>query len=143
MRLPFALLNLNEKYMLKEAPVSLQIRIKDHAITRDFFVNKLGLKHIDLGPKVPAMYEAGDGTMIVAYSGEPTHPEHTVGMFLVKDVEAEVRELQGKGVKFEEYDMPDLKTVNGIATWDEQKSAWFKDPDGYIFALMTAPATKT
>jgi catechol 2,3-dioxygenase-like lactoylglutathione lyase family enzyme len=130
--------------MLKDAPVMAQIRIKDHAVTRDFFVNKLGLKHIDLGPEVPAMYEAGNGTMIVAYSGEPTHPEHTVATFVVNDVEAEVKELQAKGVKFEEYDMPEMeiKTVNGVATWGEgdkmQKSAWFKDPDGYTFALMSA-----
>jgi catechol 2,3-dioxygenase-like lactoylglutathione lyase family enzyme len=128
--------------MLKDAPVCVQIRIKDHAITRDFFVNKLGLKHHDLGPDVPAMYEAGNGTMIVAYSGEPTHPAHTVGTFAVQDVEAEVKELKAKGVKFEEYDMPEIKTVNGVVTWGEgektQKAAWFKDPDGYIFGLMTA-----
>jgi catechol 2,3-dioxygenase-like lactoylglutathione lyase family enzyme len=121
--------------LLNEAPVSVMIRIKDHAATQDFYVNKLGLKHIDLGPNVPAIYEAGAGTKILAYSGEPTQPEHTVGSFMVADVESAVKELQAKGVVFEEYDLPDLKTVNGVATWDDIKSAWFKDPDGYIWAL--------
>jgi catechol 2,3-dioxygenase-like lactoylglutathione lyase family enzyme len=121
--------------LLKEAPVSVMIRIKDHAVTRDFYVNKLGLKHVDLGPNVPAIYEAGSGTKIFAYSGEPSHPESTVGTFAVEDVEAVVKELQAKGVAFEEYDLPDLKTVNGVASWDDVKSAWFKDPDGYIWAL--------
>ncbi len=120
---------------LSEAPVAAMIRIKDHAVTREFFVNKLGLKHVDLGPKAPAMYEAGNGTMIIAYSGEPTHPANTVAAFAVDDVEATVADLKSKGVVFEEYDMPDLKTVNGVATWDKYKSAWFKDPDGYIFAI--------
>lgn len=124
---------------LSEAPVSVMIRIQDHATTRDFYVNKLGLKHIDLGKYVPAIYEAGSGTKIYAYSGEPTPPESTVGTFVVDDVEATVQELKSKGVAFEEYDMPEMKTVDGVASWSDGtqtvKSAWFKDPDGYIFAL--------
>ncbi|MFO0704492.1 MAG: VOC family protein [Candidatus Andersenbacteria bacterium] len=120
---------------LSQAPVSVMIRVKDHATSRAFYADKLGLTHIDKGPMAPAMYEAGNGTRIIAYSGEPTSPAHTVGNFSVDDVEATVAELKAKGVVFEEYDLPDLKTVNGIATWDKYKSAWFKDPDGYIFAI--------
>jgi len=120
---------------LNQAPVSVMVRVKDHKISREFYVGKLGLKHIDKGPMAPAIYEAGNGTMIVAYSGEPTHPESTIGNFSVDDVEATVKELKAKGVVFEEYDMPDLKTVDGIATWENFKSAWFKDPDGYIYAI--------
>lgn len=121
--------------LLSEAPVSVMIRVKDHAVSRTFYTEHLGLKHTDLGPSIPAIYEAGKGTRIVAYSGEPTHPESTVATFTVADVEATVKELQATGVTFEEYDLPDLKTVNGVATWDNVKAAWFKDPDGYIFAL--------
>ena len=36
---------------------------------------------------------------------------------------------------FEEYDMPGLKTVNGIAEIGGVKGAWFKDPDGNILAI--------
>jgi len=126
---------------LSDAPASVQIRIKDHAATRAFYKDKLGLEHVDLGPDVPAVYKAGKGTIIIAYSGEPTHPEHTIGNFQVDDVEATVKELQGRGVTFEEYDMPELKTVNGIASWGDHKMAWFKDPDGYIWGL-NAPYQK-
>ena len=111
------------------------IRIKDHATTRDFYVNKLGLTHEDPGPNAPALYKAGNGTMIMAYSGEPTRPEHSIGSFLVDSVEQTVKELKDKGVTFEEYDMGPLKTVDGIATLGTNKSAWFKDPDGYLWAL--------
>lgn len=122
---------------LSKAIVSAQIRISDHAATRAFYEGKLGLIHHDYGKDVPAVYEAGNGSLIVAYSGKPTHPEHTVGNFAVDDVAATVKELQAKGVKFEDYDMPELKTVNGIAEWDGYKTAWFKDPDGYTWQITT------
>jgi hypothetical protein len=34
---------------------------------------------------------------------------------MVRDVEAMVADLRGKGVAFEDYDLPGVKTVNGIA----------------------------
>lgn len=114
------------------------IRIKNHAPTRDFYANKLGLKHIDLGPNTPAIYEAGNGTTIMAYTGEPTAPTHTVGSFVVENVDKTVEELKAKGVVFEEYEMGKIKTVNGVATMGDHKSAWFKDPDGYIWAINQA-----
>ena len=43
--------------------------------------------------------------------------------------------LREKGVEFEEYDMPGLKTTAGVAESGGMRSAWFKDPDGNILAL--------
>ena len=62
---------------------------------------------------------------------------HTAASFNVEDIEAEVRELKSKGVKFEEYNIPSmhLKTVNSIATLDKIKSAWFKDTEGNILSI--------
>ncbi len=54
------------------------------------------------------------------------------------DVEAEVAELKGRGVVFEEYDLPGMKTVNGIATGGGSKAAWFKDSEGNIMAVIEA-----
>lgn len=48
----------------------------------------------------------------------------------VADVAAEVAELRARGVVFEEYDMPGIKTVNGIATGGGAKTTWFKDTEG-------------
>ena len=79
--------------------------------------------------------------MLYIYQRGPTKADHTVVSFGVKDVESEVKELRGKGIKFEEYDIPEmsLKTVNGIATWSgeewQTKSAWFKDPEGNILGV--------
>ena len=37
---------------------------------------------------------------------------------------------------FEDYDMPGIKTVNSIATAGGAKSAWFRDTEGNIMALI-------
>ncbi|WP_062398892.1 hypothetical protein [Methanogenium cariaci] len=47
------------------------------------------------------------------------------------DIEAETQDLREKGIMFDEFDLPELKTVNGIATGvGGDKSAWFKDTEG-------------
>jgi catechol 2,3-dioxygenase-like lactoylglutathione lyase family enzyme len=53
----------------------------------------------------------------------------------VSDLAAEMAQLRGRGVVFEEYDMPGLKTVNGVVDFGPAKVAWFKDPDGNTFEL--------
>jgi predicted enzyme related to lactoylglutathione lyase len=60
----------------------------------------------------------------------------------VADVEREVAELRARGVIFEEYDGPGLKTVNGIATGGGARAAWFKDTEGNILALIESIDTR-
>jgi hypothetical protein len=52
------------------------------------------------------------------------------------DIEGLVGALQARGVVFEEYDMPGLKTVNGIATTGPNRAAWFKDSEGNILGIV-------
>jgi catechol 2,3-dioxygenase-like lactoylglutathione lyase family enzyme len=51
------------------------------------------------------------------------------------DLEAEVAALKARGVKFEEYDLPNFKTVNSIVTTPLGRSAWFKDSEGNMLGL--------
>jgi hypothetical protein len=51
-----------------------------------------------------------------------------------------VADLRGKGVTFEEYDLPGVKTVNGIAELGGTRGAWFKDPEGNILSVVQLPA---
>ena len=53
----------------------------------------------------------------------------------VDDIESTVAALRERGVTFEEYDTPDIRTVYGIATFDDFKAAWIRDPDGNVIAL--------
>jgi hypothetical protein len=60
---------------------------------------------------------------------------HTLAGWVVEDIEAVVAELRNRGVVFEEYDFPGLKTVNGVAELSTERTAWFKDSEGNILAI--------
>jgi hypothetical protein len=62
--------------------------------------------------------------------------QHTLGGWSVENIEAEVAELRARGLTFEEYDTPQLKTVNGVATIGTNKAAWFRDSEGNILGLI-------
>ncbi len=48
--------------------------------------------------------------------------------------------LRDRGVSFEEYDLLDLKTENGVfSDGSGFKAAWLKDPDGNILGLEQLP----
>jgi predicted enzyme related to lactoylglutathione lyase len=55
---------------------------------------------------------------------------------LVDDIERVVSDLKAGGVVFEEYDLPELKTVDSIADFEGGRAAWFKDSEGNILALV-------
>jgi hypothetical protein len=83
------------------------------------------------------VYEFAGGTACFMYPTPNAGTSKASQAFWeVADVEREVAELKAKGVKFEDYDMPGMKTVNGILTAGGAKAAWFKDPDGNIMAVI-------
>ena len=121
--------------MLKNAPIVPYIPVSDVPRARRFYEQVLGLQ-----PKEEyaggVIYPCGKGSTVFMYrsAGAGTSKASTA-FWAVDDVEAEVTALKAKGVVFEEYDMPGLVTVNGIATGGGAKTAWFKDPDGNILAV--------
>ena len=118
--------------MLTNAMVAPTLPAVDLKRARKFYEQKLGLKVVMEDPSPGIMLQCGKGTMMYAYQRAATKADHTVASFAVDNVEAEVKELKAKGIKFEDYDMPGIKTVGGIATMGDMKAAWFKDTEGNI-----------
>ena len=122
--------------MLKDSPIVPYIPASDIPRARRFYEQKVGLvprQEIAGG----VVYECGNGSWIFLYqSGGAGTSAASQAFWQVKDVEAEVRELKSRGVVFEDYDLPGIKTVDGIATMGDTKGAWFKDSEGNIFALI-------
>lgn len=114
------------------------IPVSDLKKSTDFFESKLGLKRSTMAtPPDGVLYESSDKTYLYLYQRPPSHAEHTLASFAVTNIEAAVAELTQKGVAFEHYDLPDLKTDSrGIMTMGTAKAAWFKDPDGNIFSIL-------
>ncbi|HEY6736985.1 MAG TPA: VOC family protein [Candidatus Saccharimonadia bacterium] len=127
--------------MLSSAPVCPTIAVKDMAVAEAFYKGKLGLKPAP-APEGVVLYESGKGTMLSLYESAENAGTNqaTYATWEVADFDGTLRELRANGVEFENYDLPGLKTEDGVASWDDQKAAWFKDPDGNILCLHSTSA---
>jgi catechol 2,3-dioxygenase-like lactoylglutathione lyase family enzyme len=121
--------------VLKNAAIVPYIPVSNLVRARAFYEGKVGLKP---GEEYAGgvIYECGKGSWVFMYPspGAGTSRASTA-FWAVDDVAAEVAELKARGVVFEEYDMPGIKTVNGIAIAGGAKTAWFKDSEGNILAI--------
>lgn len=115
------------------------IPAKDIDSTRKFYEGVLGLEIVRETP-AGITYRAGDSTLSLYPTQFAGTAQHTLGGFVVGDVQAAVADLRARGVTFEEYDMPGLKTVDGIAELEGEKGAWFKDPEGNILSVYQPSA---
>jgi predicted enzyme related to lactoylglutathione lyase len=120
--------------MLRKFPMYAYLPAKDVSRARRFYEQQLGFE-----PKQETdggvAYEFGEHTGCFVYPTPNAGTSRASQAFWqVDDVEREMAELKGRGVKFEEYDMPGMK--GGIMTGGGAKSAWFKDSEGNILALV-------
>src|SRR5579872_5581431 len=120
--------------MLSTAPIRAYLPVSDVKRARRFYEGTLGLK-----PKEKyaggVIYECGGAEVFMYPTPNAGTSRASQAFWQVSDVEAEVKELKSRGVKFEEYDMPGIKMVNSIATGGGAKTAWFKDTEGNILAI--------
>ncbi|MCL4354586.1 VOC family protein [Patescibacteria group bacterium] len=123
--------------MLSDAPIAPTLPVVDLERAIGFYEDMLGLELMEEATEMNATFECGKGTSLVLYKrDEPTKADSTAASFYVEDLEEVVEELKEKGVVFEQYDMPHLKTdEDGIAAMGEFKGAWFKDTEGNIIGI--------
>jgi hypothetical protein len=82
------------------------------------------------------LYRTGTNSLFLLFSSDDAGTaRHQLAAWTVEDLEAEVAELRSRGVRFEEYDQPGLRTVNGIAITPVGRAAWFKDSEGNVLTL--------
>ncbi len=120
--------------MFSDQKVSPLIPVLDFDRAKKFYSEKLGLKETG-GFDDVAIYQCGGDTTITIYKRASNKAEHTLAGWMTDDLEATMKELRDRGVQFEEYDEPDLKTVNGVFSYGAVKSAWFKDSEGNILSV--------
>lgn len=133
--------------MLTSARVSAALPAQDLDRARAFYRDKLGLQPSeDDGSNV--RFRVGDGTEFNVFRtmGAPSGT-HTQMAFVVGDIAGEVKDLKSRGVTFEEYDFPGLKTRDSIAQADDgAQAAWFKDSEGNLLNIVQpapVPAGRT
>ena len=122
--------------MFKDIKAFSGFSVDDVQKAKDFYGRVLGLDVSDeLGLLI--LHIAG-GTKVLAYPKANHAPAtFTILNFPVRDIEQAVSELKSRGVRFESYDEPELKTdEKGIFRGGGPLIAWFKDPAGNILSVL-------
>jgi len=122
--------------MLQNAKTFSSFSVDDLNRAKQFYGETLGLKVSEQPEGLELDLEGGK--VFLYPKRDHAAATFTVLNFIVDDVDATVEELSGRGVKFEHYDMPDLKTdAKGIARDERGPTiAWFKDPAGNFLSVL-------
>ena len=121
--------------MISSHRVHTTLPVADLDRSRAFYEG-LGYRPTAVEP-FAVMFDAGAGSVFtITRSSGSSSGSHTQMGITVEDIETEVAELRRKGVVFEEYDVPGLKTVNGVAQAGPNRAAWFYDPDRNLIGLI-------
>jgi catechol 2,3-dioxygenase-like lactoylglutathione lyase family enzyme len=130
--------------MLAHAPVGAAVPAQDFERARAFYAETLGLP-VAIESEGNVIFECGGATRIVVFASPYAGTNQaTAAGWEVDDIQAVMSELRAKGVVFEEYDLPGIKTVDGVASFGprgENKVAYFKDTEGNILSLAQPAPT--
>jgi catechol 2,3-dioxygenase-like lactoylglutathione lyase family enzyme len=125
--------------MLEGASLLVNIKAPDLDRVAAFY-EKLGLEPIGRRSLMPGhedlLFRAGDTTICVE-RGEPANLSFELISLEVDDVEATLAALRARGLEPEDYDLPSIKTLAGIASFGDVKAAWLKDPAGNLVGIIT------
>ena len=124
--------------MLDRFQVHATLPASDLDRARAWYRDKLGLTPAR-EDEVGLWYEFAGSRLLLYQSSYAGTSQSTAAEWLVEDIEAIAQELRGRGVVFEEYDLPGLKTDNGLTMIGRHRAGWFKDSEGNILALDEPP----
>jgi catechol 2,3-dioxygenase-like lactoylglutathione lyase family enzyme len=123
--------------------VATRLPAQDLERARRFYAEKLGLEPLEERPG-GLRYRCRSGEFALFESAGAASGDHTQMAWEVDDIEATVDELRERGVVFEEYDLPGLSTVHGIAEVEGnypskggigERAAWFRDSEGNMLGI--------
>jgi catechol 2,3-dioxygenase-like lactoylglutathione lyase family enzyme len=127
---------------LAAATVATRLPAQDLDRARRWYAEKLGLEPVEERPG-GLRYECSGVTFALFASSGAASGDHTQMAFEVPDLGAAVSELRGRGVVFEEYDTPGLRTEDGIADivgnypskGTGERGSWFHDSEGNLIGM--------
>lgn len=122
--------------MLGDKDAVATIAVKDLEVARKFYEGTLGLKRAEEQEPGSLTLKSGSSSIFLYESRYAGTNQATVLTWGDIDVDAIVRDLKAKGVRFEHYDdLPDTTREGDVHVGDGMRLAWMKDPDGNVLAL--------
>jgi catechol 2,3-dioxygenase-like lactoylglutathione lyase family enzyme len=132
--------------VLARSDVQSRLPAQDLERARRFYAEKLGLHPIEERPG-GLRYRCGSTLFALFASAGGPSGQHTQMGWKVDDIDATVAELRARGVVFEDYDFPGVKTVDGIAEIEGaypsdggigERAVWFHDSEGNLLGIGQA-----
>ncbi len=126
---------------LSDSRVGALMAVSDLDRARRFYEEQLGLVPGDEEEGEGVAYPCADGTGIFVYLSPDNAGKSpaTIAGWFVEDLDQTMDELASRGVSFEQYDQPGLKTdERGVFDAGQFRAAWIKDPDGNTMAINQA-----
>src|SRR5262245_40333555 len=125
--------------MLSKSPVCATLPFDGLDKAESFYTKRIGLELVAGSANDGFLeFKAGGQTVLQVFESDSKKSDDTAATFEVKDLDKEMADLRSRGVTFEEYDMPGVKTVNGVAAMGQSRGAWFKDQGGNVIAVCEA-----
>jgi catechol 2,3-dioxygenase-like lactoylglutathione lyase family enzyme len=124
--------------MLSDKDAMATVAVKSLETAKKFYEGTLGLTKVMENEEVLA-FKTGASTLFVYRSQHAGTNRATAVTFVAEEVDDLVRKLKDRGVTFEHYDLPQMTRHGDVHVAGTMKTAWFKDPDGNIFSLVTPP----
>ncbi len=121
---------------LAQRPVSMMLPVTDVDRSQKFYAESLGLDYTGSNDEGSAIFSLAGGSLLLLLPRPGAIPAESTAMsFEVDDIGSEISTLEGRGVTFEDYDLPEFKTVDHVCEFGTEKAAWFKDPDGHVLCV--------
>ena len=126
--------------MLSDHDAIATVAVRNLETAKTFYEGMLGFTTVMENEQV-LTFKSGNSTLFVYRSQHAGTNQATAVTFVAEEVDDLVRTLKGRGVTFEHYDLPQMTRHGDVHVAGTMRTAWFKDPDGNIFSLVTPPNT--
>ncbi len=122
--------------MFADRHATLMIPAHDLDRARRWYEEKLGLRP-ERSEEYGHSYRLAGGADAFLYPSEFAGTAgHTLLSFASPDLLADMKAMRARGIVFEDYDLPGIRTVNGVADFGPVKNAWAKDSEGNILGFV-------
>jgi catechol 2,3-dioxygenase-like lactoylglutathione lyase family enzyme len=124
------------------AAVATRLPAQDLDRARAWYRDKLGLEPAETRAG-GLLYRFGATAFALFASAGQASGTHTQMAIDVPDIEATVAQLRARGVEFEQFDLPGVRTIDGIAEIDgnypskgsRERAVWFRDSEGNLIGM--------
>ncbi len=123
--------------MLSDSPIFTILPASELERAQAFYGEKLGLTPSQVLPNGDLEYETAGIRFYLTKSAGKSAGEFTQATWAVEDIDTAVAELRSRGITFEEYDLPAMKTADGIAAVAKLgRTGYFKDSEGNLLGMI-------